>query len=118
VAVLARSKRAKAARSKPVSGRKLVQSRFEWLDHDQLSQLLADGEAGIANLADEIGLAGEVPDNLVFAQAEFAQAVLQFRRGAKLFDADGNAGFDTGKGANFASVLFHARFNCLQPIHN
>jgi len=31
-------------------------SRFEGLDHNQLSQLLADSEAGIANLANEIGL--------------------------------------------------------------
>jgi len=34
--------------------------------------LLADGEASMTNLADEIGLAGEEPDNLVFAKTEFA----------------------------------------------
>ena len=88
------------------------------LDQDQLSQLLADGEPGIANLADEIRLAGEEPDNLVFTKAEFAQSVLQFRSGAKLFDSDCHTGFDTGQGANFASGLFRTRFNCVQPIHN
>jgi hypothetical protein len=84
----------------------LIQSRFERLDHDQLGQLLADGEAGIANLADEIGLAGEKPDDLVFAKAEFAQTVLQFRGCTKLLDAHGHARFDTGEGANFAPGVF------------
>jgi len=31
-----------------------IQSWFEWLDHDELGQLLADGEARVANLTDEI----------------------------------------------------------------
>jgi hypothetical protein len=115
---LASSKLAKTAKSKLQSGRKLVQNRFEGLDHDQLCQLLADGEAGVADLADEIGLAGEEPDNLVFAKAEFAQAVLEFRSGAKLFDAHGHARFDTGQRADLAAGFFAAWFNCLQPIHN
>jgi hypothetical protein len=55
------------------------------LDHVHLSQLLADREAGVANLADEIGLAGEQPYNLVFAKAKLTQTVLQVRRGTKLF---------------------------------
>ncbi len=116
--VLARCKLAETAKSKPRSGRKLIQSGFEPFDQDQLSQLLADGEAGIAKLADEIGLAGEKPDNLVLAKTELAQAVLEVRGGAKLFDAHGHTRFNTGQGANFASGLFHARFNCVQPIHN
>jgi hypothetical protein len=103
---------------KPHEGRELVQNRFERLDHDQLSQLLADGEAGVANLANEIGLAGQEPDNLVFTKAKFAQAVLKFRGSAKLFDTHGYARFDTGDGANVAAGVFDARFNYLQPIHN
>jgi hypothetical protein len=117
-AVLARSKRTKAAGSKPMSGRKSVQSRFQWLDQDQLSQLLADGKPSIAHLADEIGLAGEEPDDLVLAKAEFAQPILQFRSGAKLFDADCHAGFYAGQGTNLAAGFFDAWFYCLQPIHN
>jgi hypothetical protein len=95
-----------------------VPNQFNWLDHDELGQLLADRKAGIANLADEIGLAGEEPDDLVFAKAEFTEAVLEFRRGAKLLDPDSHAGFDLGERTNFATGLFRARFNCFQPIHN
>jgi hypothetical protein len=83
-----------------------------------LSQLLADGEPGIANLADEIGLACEEPDNLVFAKAKFAEAVLKFRGGTKLFDPHGYAGFDAGERANIATGFFEAWFYCSQPIHN
>jgi hypothetical protein len=107
-----------AAKPKVAERLELIQSLFDWLDHDQLSQLLADGEAGIADLANEIGLAGEEPDNLVFAKAEFTEAVLQFRDSAKLFYAHGYTRFDTGQGANLAVGFFYAWFNGLQPIHN
>jgi len=96
----------------------LIGCRFERFDEDQLRQLLADGEAGIANLADEIGLAGEETDDLIFAKAELAQPVLKFGGGAKLFNTDCYAGLDTGQGAKLAPSLFRARFNCLQPTHN
>jgi hypothetical protein len=43
--------------------------------------LFADGQARIADLTDETGVAGEQLDNLVFAQAEFPQAILNLRRG-------------------------------------
>jgi hypothetical protein len=76
-----------------------------------LSQLLADGEAGIADLADEIGLAGQQPDNLVFAKAKFAQAILEFRGSAKAFYANCYAGFNTSERANFAARVRRARFN-------
>jgi hypothetical protein len=52
------------------------------LDHNQLGQLLADGETRVTNLADEIGLAGQQPDDLVFTEADFPHAVLEFGGGA------------------------------------
>ena len=67
---------------------------LEGFDEDDFSQFLADGEAGIADLADIIGVAGEEPNYLVLAEADFAEAILHFRGSAELFDTDGDAGFD------------------------
>ena len=67
---------------------------LEGFDEDDFGQFLADSEAGIANLADVIGVAGQEPNDLVLAEADFAQAVLHFRGSAELFNADGDAGFD------------------------
>jgi len=64
------------------------------LDEDELRQLLADGQARVADLADEVRLAGHQLDDLVLAQTQLTQAVLEFRRGAKLPDAHGNASLD------------------------
>ena len=97
---------------------KLIQSRFKGLDHNQLSQLLADGEPGITNLANEIGLAGEEPNDLVFAKAKFSKPILKIRGGAKLFYADCDARLDAGERTNVAAGFFYTGFNCLQPIHN
>jgi hypothetical protein len=51
-------------------------------DQDSFGKLLAYGQAGITNLANEIGLAGEKPDDLVFAKSEFTEPILNLRRGA------------------------------------
>jgi hypothetical protein len=66
----------------------------EWFDEDQCGQLLADSEAGVTDLADQIVAAGDELDDLLFAQANFPQTILQFRRGAELLDANGNAHLD------------------------
>jgi len=60
-------------------------------DHDQLSQLLADSQPRVADLADEIALAGDQPDDLIFAEANVPQPLLNFRRSAQLLDAHRHA---------------------------
>jgi hypothetical protein len=75
---------------------------LEGFDEDDFGQFLADGEAGIADLADVIGVAGEESNDLVLAEADFTQAILHFRGSAKLFHADGDAGFNTAQGTEFA----------------
>ena len=57
--------------------------------------MFANGETGVADLANEIRLAGQEADDLVFAEAEFSQAVLYFRDRTKLLNAHGDAGLDT-----------------------
>jgi hypothetical protein len=69
------------------------------LDDDFLGEAGADAQAGVANLADEIGLAAQEPDFLFFAKAEFAQAMGDVRGSGQLFDAHGHAGVDVGQGA-------------------
>jgi hypothetical protein len=67
----------------------------ERLDHDDFGQLLADGEAGFANLTDEIGLASEELNDVVFAKAKFAKPGLDFGGGAELLNPNGDTGFDS-----------------------
>ena len=90
----------------------------ERLDHDDFGQLLADREASIANLADEVSLAGEQFDDVVLAEAELAQPVLNFRSGAELLNAYRDSGFHAVQRTNLAPGLFPGLFNCLHPAHN
>ncbi len=78
-------------------------SGSDWFDQDELGQLLADGQAGVANLANEIGLAGEQVDDLFFAKADLAQSILDLGRGAQLLDAHGHAGSDAAQRTNFTT---------------
>jgi hypothetical protein len=88
------------------------------LNHDHTSELLADSEAGIADLANETGLAGEEADDLVFAEAEFTQARLHFRGGAKLLDAHRHASLNATERTNLALRLLAASgLICLVPNH-
>jgi hypothetical protein len=89
--------------------------RGNGLDHDQFGQLLADGEAGVANLADEIVTAGDEADDPVFPEADFAQAVLNFGRGAKLADAHRDARLDAAQRTNFTIGFRSDR--CLIDVH-
>ena len=77
----------------------------ERFDQDKLRQLVADGQARIAHLADEVGLAGQQLDYLVLTQAQLAQAVLEVRRGAKPPDANRHPGLDLAQRADFATAL-------------
>jgi len=87
-------------------------------NHDHAGELFADREAGIADLANETRLAGKEADDLVFAEAEFAQAGLHFRGSAKLFDAHGHASLDAAEWTNLALRLLTASgLICLVPNH-
>ena len=77
--------------------------RRDRLDENIFSQLFADAKAGVADQADEIGLAADEFDFLLFAQTEFAEAIREFLVGAKAFDADDRAGFAVAQGTNFAA---------------
>lgn len=66
--------------------------RRDRFNDDTFSQLGADAQAGVADLADEVGLAAEQGDFLLFAKAHLAQPVHHFLRGAKLFDTYTGAG--------------------------
>ncbi len=81
--------------------------------------MLADGQTGLADLADEIGLAGEQSDDVVFAKPELAEPILNLRPGTERFDAHRDAGFNAAQRANFAPDFFPpVRFGCLHPVHN
>ena len=63
--------------------------------------MFADGEPGVADLADEIVPAGDEADDLVFDKADFAQAILNFRRSAELLDADRDSRLHAAQGTDF-----------------
>ncbi len=67
---------------------------LQWLYQDDFSELLADRQASVANLADKVRLAGKQLNDLILAQSKFAEPVLQFRGSAQLFNTHSNPGFD------------------------
>jgi hypothetical protein len=81
---------------KPLLGDFLLGER---LDEDFFGQTGADAEAGVADLANDVGLAAEEFDFLFFAEAHFAEAMGDFRGGGKLLDAHGDASIDAAERA-------------------
>lgn len=77
------------------SGARVSWADWQRLEHrfndNQLRQLLAQRKARVADLADEIRPVCDEADDLVFAEAQFAQPVLHLRRGAQPADAQSNA---------------------------
>jgi hypothetical protein len=67
--------------------------------------LFAEGKAGIANLTDETGAVGDKTDHLIFAEAQFAQTVLELRFGAQLTDAHSHPGLHAGEWTKFAAFI-------------
>ena len=63
-------------------------------DQDTLGNLGAEGEAGITDQANNVGVGGEEANDLVLANADFTEASSKGGGGAKLLDTDGDAGFD------------------------
>ena len=64
------------------------------LDHDGFGELGADAEAGVADLADDVGVLHQQADALFFAEAHFAQPSGDLSGAVELFDADRCAGLD------------------------
>jgi hypothetical protein len=94
------------------------QCRTKRFDENDSGKLFADRQARVANLAYEIGLAGQQPDNLVFAKTKLAKAVLHFWRRTKLFNADSDARADVAEGAHFTtSLFFRAWLDRIRPVH-
>ena len=85
-------------------------------DENQFCKLFADGEAGVADLADEIVLARDEADDLVFAKSDFPQAILNFRSSAELLDPDRDARFHAAQRTNFA-VRFLCQTGCRIDVH-
>jgi hypothetical protein len=74
--------------------------RGQGFDEDAFGQTFADAQAGVADLANNVGMTAKQFDFPVFAQAHFTEARADFRRSGELFDADDGAGFDPAEGAN------------------
>jgi hypothetical protein len=64
------------------------------LDHDGFGQILAQGDAGVANLTDQAGMPADETDALLFAQTHFAQTINDIRLRSELFDADHRTSLD------------------------
>ena len=81
-------------------GRNTALDRSDGFDQDCVCQFFADTEAGIADLADEIGVASEQLYLLFLTNAEFAKTRGDIGRGGKLLDTDDGAGLDAAQWAN------------------
>ena len=84
---------------------------------NQFGELFADGQARVADLANEIVPAGDEPNDLVFAKANFPQAILDFRGRAELLDADRNARLDAVQGTNFTTGFPGQTGGCRIDVH-
>jgi hypothetical protein len=80
-------------------------SNSDWFNHDELRQLHADRKSRIANLANEICLAGNEPDNLLLPHPNFSQAILEFWSSAELLDTYGNTGADLAQRTQITPAL-------------
>ena len=80
----------------------MLNQRF---NEDGTRQLSADGQPRIANEANDVRLAGQQLDDLLLAEADFAQPLRHFRRGTQLFDPNRHAGLDPIQRAKFAALL-------------
>jgi hypothetical protein len=101
----------------PTEARELPGESGGWpkgFNQNGLGNLLANREAGVADLANEIGLAGEQLNDLILTKAQLSQTILDFRGGAELLDPDGHPGLDHAERTHLTSGL---RFGCAHPVH-
>ena len=90
--------------------------RGDRLDQNHLGKLFTDGKPGVTNLANEIVATGDEPHDLILTKPQFPQAILHFRRGAKLLDAHRHARLNAAQRADFAAAFF-AWTECFRRIH-
>jgi hypothetical protein len=74
-------------------------SRTDWFDHDDLGQLFANRQPGIADLANEISLAREQFNDVILTEAKLAQPILNFWSSTELPNPHCDSGFDPAKRA-------------------
>lgn len=68
--------------------------------HDNgFRDLLTDGQAGVANHANDALLGADQPDLLVFREADLSEALTDFRRARELANTHPLPGFDLVEGA-------------------
>ena len=70
------------------------------MDENGLRQRFAQGDAGVANLANDIVVAADQPDLLILNQAKLAQTVTDFGPAGELFDADARADLHAAQGTH------------------
>jgi hypothetical protein len=58
------------------------------LDENGVGEGFAQGDAGVANLANDIVMSADEPNLLIFNQAKFAQTVADSRLAGELFHAN------------------------------
>src|SRR5689334_11161416 len=68
-------------------------------DEDGFCQVLAESNAGVADLANQAGMPADEADALLFAEAHFAEAIQHVRLHGKLLDANRGASFHRRKRA-------------------
>src|SRR5689334_23153260 len=79
--------------------------------HDNTArELFAQGQAGVANLADEVAMACQEPNDAVFAEADLAEPICYSRRGAELLDSDGESDLDLIEGTKGIAAIDLQRF--------
>ena len=80
----------------------MLNQRF---NEDGTRQLFADGQSRIAHQANDVGVAGQQLDDLLLAEADFAQPLRHFRRGTQLFDPNRHAGLDPIQRAQLTALF-------------
>jgi hypothetical protein len=88
------------------------------LNENIVGQLGTDPEARIANEADQVGVAADKLDLLLFAKADLAQAVEDLGRGIEAFDADGGAGDDAAERAKLGLAMAVFEANWHSSVHD
>jgi len=85
---------------RPTLSGPLAGSHFgDRFDQDYSRQLLAQGQACIADEANDVAVAGQQLDHAIFTKANFPQTIRKGGGGAELPHSDRDAGLDAIEGA-------------------
>ena len=76
------------------------------MDKDGVGERFAEGDAGVANLANDVVVAADEPDLLILNQAKFAQTVTDLGPAGEFFDAHAHADLHPAQRAHrFAGAM-------------